>query len=168
MTQHNYTTIKKKLSVFFLCEISPPPAVKLQTEETAHSENTHSERKDELFTDLSAFLSGTLLHLRLTSSSDTIWLSHINTGVTHGRTTRLRHTHRNTQGQPCTSVSCHCSCVLKRRIKMPIQHKIPPTHTYSAHIDTCTHVHIGVHMHTHSSTALLREVNSSLTSSCIM
>lgn len=51
---------------------------------------------------------------------------------------------------------------------MPIQRKIPPTHTYSAHIDTCVHVHIGVHMHTHSYTALLREVNSSLTPSCIM
>lgn len=83
---HNNTTTqllkkkrKKKKICFFLCKISPPPAVKLQTGETTHSENTHSEWKDELFTDLSAFRSGTLLRLRLTSSSDTIWQSHINT-----------------------------------------------------------------------------------------
>lgn len=82
---HNNTTTqllkkkRKKKICFFLCKISPPPAVKLQTEETTHSENTHSEWKDELFTDLSAFRSGTLLRLRLTSSSDTIWQSHINT-----------------------------------------------------------------------------------------
>lgn len=68
-----------KSDLFFLCKISPPPAVKLQAEEITNSENTHSEWKDELFTDQSAFLSGTLQPLKLTSSSDTIWLSHINT-----------------------------------------------------------------------------------------
>lgn len=52
-----------KSDLFFLCKISPPPVVKLQAEEITNSENTPSEWKDELFTDQSAFLSGTLLHL---------------------------------------------------------------------------------------------------------
>lgn len=155
---------------FFLCKISPPPAVKLRTAESTHSENTHSKWKDELFTDLSAFLSGTLLHLKLTSSSDTIWLSHINTVESPTAEPHVSDVHTKTHRDRRAHLShaIAAGCVLKRRIKMPIQHKIPPTHTYSAHIDTCTHMHIGVHMHTHSSTALLREVNSRLTSSCIM
>lgn len=45
---------------------------------------------------------------------------------------------------------------------------MPPTHTYSLQIDTCTHMHAGAQAHTQSSTVLSREVNSSLTSSCIM
>lgn len=73
-------------------------------------------------------------------------------------------THRNTQEEGSASVSYHCSCVHERRIKMPIQRKIPPTNTYSSHMETC----VRMQAHTHSSTLLLREVNSSLTSSCIM
>lgn len=47
-------------------------------------------------------------------------------------------------------VSQYCCCAHERRIKMPIQHKQPPTHTYSVH--TCAHTHEHEHKYTHTHT----------------
>lgn len=67
------------------------------------------------------------------------------------------HSHRNTNTQLCLSIAP------QRRISMPIQHKEPPTHTYSMHTKRKN-----AHTHTHTPPAPERGKHKSLTSSCIM
>lgn len=138
-----------KSDLFFLCKISPPPAVKLRAVEITNSENTHSEWKDELFTDQSAFLSGTLQPLRLTSSSNTIWLSHINTmaspTVYH---TSLTNTQKHTgRGVHICLIPLQLCPWKKNKDAHSTQkcHPHTPTVYKSTHVRTCTqackHIH---------------------------